>query len=95
LPYLHKVSQGYVQPYTHHETNIRKASLPATVFGQYGYNDDHVQRAFEAPPNVPHESITDPELWQEGMFASKKLKATLEDRERLDPSMIQRSSPLN
>jgi hypothetical protein len=74
---------------TLHETNGQKGSLPGTVFGDYGYNDDHVQRAFEAPPNVPRESITDPELLQEGKYASKKLKATSEDKERLDPSMTQ------
>lgn len=61
--------------------------VPATVYGAYGFNTDHDQRAFGSLPNVPREGFTDPSLLQEGNMARKKLKGTSEDTETLVPSM--------
>lgn len=58
--------------------------IPQTALGGWAYNGDHVQRNFEAYPQVPYQNITQGELLQYNMYASMKMKETPEPVERLD-----------
>jgi hypothetical protein len=59
----------------------------STADGAYGFNDDHVQRAFQSAPYFSPEQITQPLLTKHNIYASKKFPGTTEKKERLDPSM--------
>jgi hypothetical protein len=63
----------------------------STADGAYGFNDDHVQRAFQSAPYFSPEQITQPSLTRQNIYASKKFPGTNEKKERLDPSMLLRT----